>query len=373
MFRVINAFFFIVVFAIGIAFSQAALLVFTGLYGDANDIGMVKCGLLVLQIGLSSVVTLLFDEILQKGYGIGSGINLFVAANVAQTIFWNLLSLSTVPTVRGNEYEGALISLFQLVMSRSDKSRALKDAFYRTDLPNFMSVVATVVIFCAAAYLQGLRIELPVKSNRLRSQQAKYPIKLLYTSCMPIMLQSAMFANILFVSQILYVYFGSNFLVRVLGVWEPLGETNQLFATGGVAYYLSPPRGFLDAVISPFHTFVYTSIVITTCAFLSKIWMEISGSSTRDVAKQLKDQQLTISGFRDVSMHKELKRVIPIAASFGGAVLAVISVFGDVVGAIGTGAGVLMCVIIIFQYFEMFVQEQMEGNMTMESMMAGAQ
>jgi protein transport protein SEC61 subunit alpha len=39
-------------------------------------------------------------------------------------------------------------------------------------------------------------------------------------------------------------------------------------------------------------------------------------------------------------------------------------------GAIGSGTGILLCVTIIFQYFEMFAKEQMEAG-GMNEMMAG--
>ncbi|KAI8092152.1 SecY subunit of pre protein translocase [Gilbertella persicaria] len=359
-------------FAVLIAITQATLLVFTGLYGNPIEIGTIRCGLLILQLVFSSYVTILLDELLQKGYGMGSGINIFVAANVCQTIFWKALSFSTIATIRGNEYEGALISLFHLISSRKDKARALKDAFYRSDLTNVMSVMATLATFAFVIYIQGFRIELPVKSNRLRGQRANYPIKFFYTSSMPIMLQTALFANVFLFSQTVYTYFGSNLLIRVLGVWEPVNtESNQLIPTGGLVYYISTPRSLTEAIFAPVHTAVYVSITLIICAYFSKVWVDISGSSSRDVAKTLKDQQLTIAGFRDVSMYKELQRVIPVAASFGGAALAIIAVIADIFGVIGSGAGILMCVMIIFQYFEMFVREQMEGNMTMEAMMAG--
>ncbi|KAI9364134.1 SecY subunit of pre protein translocase [Pilaira anomala] len=355
-------------FAISIASVQAVLLVFTGLYGNPQEIGLTRCGLLVLQIIFSSTVTLLLDELLQKGYGLGSGINIFVAANVCQSIFWKCFSFAKIATFRGHEYEGAVISLFHLIMSRSDKARALKDAFYRTDLTNAMSVIGTLVTFGVVLYLQGFRVELPVKSNRLRGQRGTYPIKLFYTSSMPIMLQSALFANIFLVSQALYSYFGNNILIRILGVWEPIADTNQLTATSGVVYYLSAPHSLSEAIFDPIHTVLYIAITVVTCAYLSKAWVDISGSSPRDVSKVLKDQQLTIAGFRDVSMTKELKRVIPQAAALGGVCLALVSVFADILGAIGSGAGILMTVMIVFQYFEMFVKEQMEGNLSMEAM-----
>ncbi|KAI9313873.1 SecY subunit domain-containing protein [Dichotomocladium elegans] len=360
--------------AVLIALGQAIVSVLTGLYGSPKDLGAGVCSLLVVQLVGASLVTMLLDELLQKGYGFGSGINLFVATNVCQTIFWKALSPSTVNIGRGDEHEGAIVALIRLMVSRSNKARALKEAFYRSHLPNVMNLLATVFIFALVLYLQGFRVELPVKSNRMRAQRASYPIKLFYTSGMPIMLQSTLASNVFMISQMLYKRFGSNILVRILGVWEPFEGSNQLFATGGIAYYLSPPRSILEVLLDPIHTVVYIAIVLTACALLSKTWVELSGSSPRDVANQLKEQQLVIVGYRDTSMYKELKRVIPVAASFGGALLGAISVLADVMGAVGSGAGILLCVTIIYQYFEMIVREQMEsGGMSLESMMAAQQ
>jgi protein transport protein SEC61 subunit alpha len=47
-------------------------------------------------------------------------------------------------------------------------------------------------------------------------------------------------------------------------------------------------------------------------------------------------------------MYKELKRVIPTAAAFGGAILGLLSVTADLIGAIGSGTGILMAVTIIY-------------------------
>ncbi|KAI8069406.1 SecY subunit domain-containing protein [Gongronella butleri] len=356
-------------FAMIIAFGHATVSVLTGLYGSPREIGAGVCLLLIIQLVVASLITMLLDELLQKGYGLGSGINLFIATNICETIFWKALSPTTVNTGRGDEFEGALIALVHLVASRKDKTRALKEAFYRNNLPNVMSLLSTLVVFLVVIYLQGFRVELPVKSNRLRGQRGTYPIKLFYTSNMPIMLQSTMTSNIFMISQMLYKRFDTNILVRILGVWEPIEGSSQLYARGGIAYYLSAPHSLTDALLDPIHTVVYVAIMLAGCALLSKTWIEVSGSSPRDVARQLKDQQLVIAGYRDTSMYKELKRVIPVAASFGGATLGAVSVFADMIGAIGSGTGILLCVTIIFQYFEMFVKEQMENGGGLEGMM----
>jgi len=59
------------------------------------------------------------------------------------------------------------------------------------------------------------------------------------------------------------------------------------------------------------------------------------------------DEQV-MAGHREGSMYKELKRVIPTAAAFGGAILGLLSVAADMMGAIGSGTGILMAVTIIY-------------------------
>jgi len=57
---------------------------------------------------------------------------------------------------------------------------------------------------------------------------------------------------------------------------------------------------------------------------------------------------MVMAGHREGSMYKELKRVIPTAAAFGGAILGLLSVAADLSGAIGSGTGILMAVTIIY-------------------------
>ena len=208
------------VFALLISFGQAFVYVMTGLYGQPKDLGAGVCVLLVFQLMMAALLVILLDELLQKGYGLGSGINLFIATNICESIVWKAFSPTTVNTGRGPEFEGALISMFHLLFTWNDKSRALKEAFYRDRLPNVMNLLATLVVFAVIIYLQGFRIEIPVKSNKYRGQRGTYPVKLFYTSNMPIMLESALTSNVFIISQMLYNRFPDNLLVKVLGVWE---------------------------------------------------------------------------------------------------------------------------------------------------------
>lgn len=89
-------------------------------------------------------------------------------------------------------------------------------------------------------------------------------------------------------------------------------------------------------------------LLLPQCALFSKTWIEVSGSGPREVAKQLKEQQMVMAGHREGSMYKELKKVIPTAAAFGGAVLGLLSVAADLSGALAGGTGILMAVTTIY-------------------------
>jgi protein transport protein SEC61 subunit alpha len=72
--------------------------------------------------------------------------------------------------------------------------------------------------------------------------------------------------------------------------------------------------------------------MLGSCAFFSKTWIDVSGSSAKDVAKQLKEQQMIMRGHREKSMIHELNRYIPTAAAFGGLCIGALSVTADFLG-----------------------------------------
>uniref|UniRef100_A0A8C4XQD7 SEC61 translocon subunit alpha 1 n=1 Tax=Falco tinnunculus TaxID=100819 RepID=A0A8C4XQD7_FALTI len=287
-------------FGMIITIGQSIVYVMTGMYGDPSEMGAGICLLITIQLFVAGLIVLLLDELLQKGYGLGSGISLFIATNICETIVWKAFSPTTVNTGRGMEFEGAIIALFHLLATRTDKVRALREAFYRQNLPNLMNLIATIFVFAIVIYFQDTSSGGPARA---------YPV-------------------------------------------------------GGLCYYLSPPESFSSVLEDPVHAVVYIVFMLGSCAFFSKTWIEVSGSSAKDVAKQLKEQQMVMRGHRETSMVHELNRYIPTAAAFGGLCIGALSVLADFLGAIGSGTGILLAVTIIYQYFEIFVKEQSEvGSM----------
>mmetsp|Transcript_36839 Transcript_36839/g.95066 ORF Transcript_36839/g.95066 Transcript_36839/m.95066 type:complete len:474 (-) Transcript_36839:226-1647(-) len=350
-------------FGMLITMVEAVAYVVSGMYGDVKDLGAGNAILIIMQLFFAGVIVIILDELLQKGYGLGSGISLFIATNICENIVWKAFSPTTMNTGKGTEFEGAIIAFFHLMISKSDKIGALKEAFYRQSAPNITSLFATVLVFFVVIYFQGFRVDLPVKYQKMRGQQGSYPIKLFYTSNIPIILQTALVSNLYFFSQLLYRRFKSNMLVNLLGQWQELDYGGQSIPVGGLAYYISPPHTFSDIWEDPIHALIYVAFVLVSCALFSKTWIEVSGSSPRDVAKNLRDQQMCFKGYRDASLVHVLDMYIPTAAAFGGMCIGMLTIVADFLGAIGSGTGILLAVTIIYQYFEIVYKEKEQGNM----------
>ncbi|KAL0834220.1 hypothetical protein Bca101_086109 [Brassica carinata] len=287
-----------------IAIGEAVAYVLSGMYGPVGQLGVGNSILIILQLFFAGIIVICLDELFQKGYGPGSEISLFIATNICKSIIWKSFSPTTINTGHGAE-----------------------QAFYRKNLPNVTNLLATVLIFLIVIYFQGFRVVLPVRSKSARGQQGSYPIKLFYTSNMPIILQSALVSNLYIISQPLYRKFSGNFFVNLLGQWKESEYSGQSIPVSA----------------HPFHALFYIVFMLTACALFSKTWIEVSGSSARDVAKQLK---------------KELNRYIPTAAAFGGVCISALTVLADFMGVIGSGTGILLAVTIINQYFETFEKKK---------------
>lgn len=347
-----------------ITIGEAIAYVVSGMYGDVREIGAASALLIIAQLFFAGIIVLLLDELLQKGYGLGSGISLFIATNICENIIWKAFSPTTLNTGKGTEFEGAIVAFVHLMITKQDKMGALREAFYRQTAPNLTNLLATVVVFFVVIYFQGFQVNLPVQYQKMRGQQGTYPIKLFYTSNIPIILQTALVSNLYFFSQILYKRYKNNMIVNLIGQWQDVEFAGgQSIPVGGLAYYISPPHSFADIVTDPIHVIIYVAFVLVSCALFSKTWLEVSGTSAKDVAKQLREQQIVFTGHRESSLVHTLNSYIPTAAALGGMCIGLLTILADFLGAIGSGTGILLAITIIYQYFEIMHKEKEQGNL----------
>jgi protein transport protein SEC61 subunit alpha len=282
---------------------------------------------------------------------------LFIATNVCENIIWKSFSPTTINMGHGMEFEGAIIALFHLLITKQDKVRALQEAFYRQNLPNVTNLLATVLVFVLVVFFQGFRVDMPFRRNN--GQPYPFSVKLFYTSNIPIILVTALVSNLFFISQVLFRKYPENIIIHLLGRWEApeMSGSAQMRPVGGMAYYVWPPSNLSEFADDPIHVLTYIAFTLTACALFSKTWIYVSGTSGPDVAKQLLEAKVILPGHRNEKIVKELNRYIPTAASFGGMCIGALTVVADLMGAIGSGTGILLAVTTIYQYHEIIKRE----------------
>ncbi|NHJ47160.1 MAG: preprotein translocase subunit SecY [Asgard group archaeon] len=332
---------------------EAGAYIFGGAYGD--NISLLTGSLIFLQLLAAGMVVMLMDELIQKGYGLGSGISLFIAAGVSFNILNGLFGFTEgIGANPAGRYYGAVIAFFY-GLTHNEK---FLNVIYRPLNPDIIAFLATIIVFGLVIYVESMRIEIPISHAKYKIP-ARYPIKFLYTSNIPVILSSALFANVYFISQILAKRIPDNPIVDLIGKWDFQAE--QPAPTGGLAFFTTAPRGIAQVVERQERAVIYLVILIAACMVFSAIWLETAGMGPRDVSKQLLDADMQIPGFRrnPKVLEKYLERYIPIAALLGGLFVAVLAGFADFLGALGTGTGILLTTGIIKQYSEIIAKERL--------------
>jgi protein transport protein SEC61 subunit alpha len=104
-----------------ITFGEALAYLLSGMYGPVGELGIIRSVLIIGQLFLAGFMVLMLDELLQKGYGLGSGISLFIATNICESILWKSFSPVTIRTDQGTEFEGAIIAFFHFMLTKPNK------------------------------------------------------------------------------------------------------------------------------------------------------------------------------------------------------------------------------------------------------------
>ena len=359
------------VLAVLMTLFEAIAYISGGAYGDAVQDNSLSKLLIVSQLVIAGLMIMMLDEIVQKGWGLGSGISLFIATSVSFTIFNGAFSIqdATLGTIPGSNppelyrwKQGAVIFFIQSITRGTIMEYGIYNPDFRGN--DMFALFSTVIVFAVVIYVESMRIEIPVQHSEHRIP-ARYPIKFLYVSNIPVILVSALFANVFLVGNLLNQKYATDpgfmgSVSKLIGVWDP--QTNQPIS--GLAYYTTPPRGLANS-FGPnsdlLRTFLYFVIMTIMSTVFAMIWVETAGMSARDVAKQLIGADMQIPGFRrhPKIIERYLNNYIPYAAFLGGAFIGVLASSADFLGAIGSGTGILLTTGIIKQYFEILTKERL--------------
>ena len=326
--------------------------------GALGALGQAQSFVIFFQLFLASVVVLLLDEMIQKGWGIGSGISLFILGGVAQTFMWytfspQLVSLTTTsggPTV----LFGFVPAFISAAFANNLSSIVLRPDQY----PDLVTFVLSIAVILFIIYIEGMRVEVPITSVKFKGFQGVYPIKLLYVSNIPVILVSALSANVSFIARLIWDRDpGAPWLHYIIAGYD----TNNN-PTGGLVYYLTAPQGLTETAADPVRAIIFVAFLTTFAVLFARIWVEIGGLSSRAVAKNLMNADVQVPGFRrsGLSLEQVLNRYIPPITIIGGLIIGLVASISDLFGVFGTGIGLLLMVDIILQYYQMLVKEQLE-------------
>lgn len=356
-------------------------------------------GIVILQLAIGGILVIFMDELISK-WGFGSGVSLFIVAGVSKTIIIRAFNPLTqgggLPTA-ANPPAGLIpFSIFAL-----GAGEVLQAIFAL--LPLF----ATLIVFFLVVYANAIRVEIPLAFGSVRGFGRRWPLKFFYTSNISVILIAALLANV----QI----FGRMLSNRGFTWLAQVNAEGRI--TGGLLYLLTPPAteaisgimisiglfavigalfayfikksgikiticfAVLGAVvwfalvyatgltslinipsIDLLRIFVYSAFMIGGASIFSIFWVYTSGMDAHSVAEQIQSTGMQIPGYRrDIRIiERVLNRYIPALAIIGGAAVGFLAAFADFTGALGTGTGILLSAMIVYQLYEELAMQHME-------------
>ncbi|NYT17028.1 MAG: preprotein translocase subunit SecY, partial [Methanomicrobiales archaeon] len=308
--------------------------------------------IIFIQICIGGVLIMFMDEVVTK-WGIGSGVGLFIIAGISQALINGLISW--IPA-QDQFPVGFFPRIVAVIMDGAD--------FLQYMGPEVLAFITTVAIFLIVVYVESTRIEIPLAHAQVRGARARFPVKLIYASVLPMILVRVLQANIQMIGLFLY-----NVGITIFGTYS--GSQ----AVSGLMYYLAPINGpsqwmwwvpAYNITNAPWEILVRLGVDITFMvvggAVFALFWIKTAGLDSKDVARQIQLSGMSIPGYRrnPQVLEKYLDRYIPRVTVIGGVFIGLLSVFANLFGVIGavSGTGLLLTVSITYRLYEEIASQQ---------------
>lgn len=352
----------------------------------------------IIQLAIGGTLVIFMDELVSK-WGFGSGVSLFIVAGVAKTIivraFNPLTQAGTFPSA-GNPPAG-IIPFAITTLAAGEPLQAFI---------SFLPVIATAIVFFIVIYANAIKVEIPLAFGSIRGFGRRWPLKFFYTSNIPVILTAALLANVQLIGRSLsasvpwIAQFDSNgqvtggalFFLTVprsealagymitIGAFALLGILLAYFAKkrpltitaafgvlGGVAWYAFAASTGLSALTSIatmdlVRMFTYLAFLVGGAVIFSVFWVATAGMDARSVSEQIHSTGMQIPGYRrDVRIIESVlsKYIMPLAV-LGAMAVGALAAYADFTNALGTGTGILLATLIIYNMYEDIAAKHME-------------
>ncbi len=305
--------------------------------------------MLIFQLCVGGLLILFMDEVVSK-WGFGSGISLFIAAGVSSSVFVRALSpLNQLGHWAFGSGQPPVGKVWVLIQS-------LTTGNVSTALLAFFAIFFTIIVFAMAVYAQSMKVEIPLSFGRIRGHGIRWPLNFIYTSNIPVILVAALIANLQLAARLL-----SNAGYTFLGTFS--GNT----PTSGIITWLFAPNIPESIVTGLFnfstilHALAYTIFMMLGAVLFSIFWVQTAGMDSKTQARQIMSSGLQIPGFRrdERVLETILNRYINPLTVMGALAVGFLAASADFLGALTSGTGILLTVMIIYKLYEEIAHQHM--------------
>ena len=300
--------------------------------------------LVIFQLCLGGILIVFMDEVIQK-WGIGSGVSLFIAAGIGSRLFAQLFQF--IGPTGALEPVGKVWS-FVLSIGMGDSIGAMQ---------GLVPIIVTVILFFGVVFAQSLKVEVPLSYDRLRGYGVKWPLQFCYAGVIPVILVSALTANIQLFAGLVENWLGH---ATFLGTFNAGGQP-----IAGLAFWIGTTP-ILDTIITGSFRWIYLGQAVGHILFyvffsvlFAYFWVTTSGMDARSQASKIMKSGMSIPGFRkdERILESILKRYVGPLTIMGGAAIGLLASVADLLGALVGGTAILLAIMIIYQLYQNIAQQ----------------
>lgn len=299
--------------------------------------------LVIFQLCLGGLLILFMDDVVQK-WGFGSGISLFIAAGIGWRLFSQLFQF--IGPNNTFEVSGKVLLLFTTIIEADTIGFGLA----------LFAILTTAALFFLVVWAQSLKAEIPLSFDRLRGQGIRWPLQFFYTGVLPVILVSALAANLQLVASLLQNWLGrATFLGGFSGGTPVSGFAFWINSTPLLQTIITGSFRWVYALQAFFHVLFYVLFSILFAFF----WMKTSGQDASSQAKNIINSGLSIPGFRkdERVLESVLNRYIIPLTIMGGAAIGLLASVANLFGALVGGTAILLAVMILYQLYQNIAQQ----------------
>ncbi|BFH73465.1 preprotein translocase subunit SecY [Sulfurisphaera javensis] len=299
------------------------------------------------QLIIATYIILLLDEMIQKGWGLGSGISLFILAGVTKIMFWDMFGIAAVSN------QNLPVGFFPVLVSDIVSGKNILSLIVNTSTttpyqPDLIGLISTIALILLIIYLTNINIQIPVTTQRLRGIKTTIPLNFLYVSSIPVIFVSVLGADFqLFASLASYIS----------------SPASSILTDIANAFFFPPanvPHSVFALVIDPVGAAIYALVFIGLSIIFGILWIDVAGLDPATQAQQMVEAGMEIPGMRNNPRVIEaiLAKYIYPLGFYSSLIVGVIAVLATFLGVYGTGVGILLAVTIAIQYYNLLAYER---------------